>query len=79
MSPATLETLRDDSWARTSAFSGYDGTIILSRPLPLPWLGFAVPTQAMQIVPEWLRKFPGDYDEFEKRGWENYRESRFGH
>lgn len=73
-----LETLRDDGSFQVFAFSGYDGSIILSRPLKLVWHKLNVPQYALQVVPEWLRKFPGDFSPAEREAWAAYRSQHFG-
>lgn len=75
--PPTLEELRDDSAVRVFAFSGYDGSIILSQALPLPWLGMALPPNALQAVPDELRTFPGDYSLEQQQAWAQYRERQW--
>lgn len=63
-----LESLRDDSEHRRYVFSGYDGTIITSGPVSLPWLGMNVPLGGLQYVPRLLRRFPSDYGLMGKLG-----------
>ena len=59
--PARLGDLRDDSGATVYAFSGYDGTLILSTSLDFPWHGLSFPERAIQPIPRILRRFPGDW------------------
>jgi hypothetical protein len=61
-----LSALRDDSDCRVSAFVGYDGTIILSRPLHFYWHDFTINQQGIQCLPKFLRTFPSDYSFLQK-------------
>lgn len=71
--PPTLEQLRDDSENAVYAFMGYDGTMILSRDLVLPWHGARVNKNSLQPVPLIFRKFPGDWGKFRGVAWRGYR------
>ena len=61
-----LSTLRNDADCRVSAFVGYDGTIILSRPIHFFWHDFNTTNQELQILPKYLRRFPSDYSLIQK-------------
>jgi len=55
---STLEHLRDDSEARCLLFVGYDGTLLTSTPVRLPWHDVTVRTGDLQVLPRSLRRFP---------------------
>ena len=59
--PPLLDELRDDSDAIVYAFSGFDGTVLLSAPLPLPWHGVGLSPTGLQAVPGYLRSYPGGW------------------
>ena len=56
----TLEELRDDGDARCYLFSGYDGTLLTSAPVELPWHHVSVRPSDLQVLPARLRRFPGN-------------------
>ncbi len=56
-----LAHFRNDQDCKVFAFSGYDGSIILSKPLSLPWHGISIPERKLQFLPKLIRNFPGDY------------------
>lgn len=56
-----LEQLRNDSDSVVHAFVGYDGTLILSHALTLPWHGLTVSPTVAQPLPRPFRKFPSDW------------------
>jgi hypothetical protein len=58
---ATLAVLRDDADARNFIFSGYDGTVLTTGPVRLPWHQYTAPSRSLQVLPRSLRKFSGDY------------------
>lgn len=66
ISDNSLSKLRDDSDVRIYAFSGYDGTIIHSGQLYLMWHNFKLRPDELQILPKFLRKFPSNYNVFQK-------------
>jgi hypothetical protein len=57
-----LEDVRDDRDAIRYVFCGYDGTVLLSRPLRMPWHGLQVSEGELQVLPSALRRFPDDYN-----------------
>lgn len=61
-----LTTLREDADSRIYAFVGYDGTIIHSKPILLPWHDFTINKEGLQALPGFLRKFPSDFTVFQK-------------
>lgn len=66
VSDNSLNALRDDADCRVSAFVGYDGTIILSKPLHFYWHDFTIGQQGLQSLPGFLRSFPSDYSWIQK-------------
>jgi hypothetical protein len=42
-------------------FSGYDGTVLLSRTGKLNWHGIDIARERVQVLPKLLRKYPEDY------------------
>ena len=57
-----LEDLRDDAEHITYVFSGYDGTVLISRPrLSFPWHNFEVGSAHLQVIPRLWRSFPGGW------------------
>jgi hypothetical protein len=57
----TLESLRDDEDSIVYLFSGYDGTVMMSNDMILPWHSLVVSTSKIQVLPRVMRKFPGDF------------------
>jgi hypothetical protein len=57
------EVLRQNLDGITYLFSGYDGTIFLQGSMILPWHGIKL--EDYQILPKFLRKYPGNYDKIE--------------
>jgi hypothetical protein len=44
-------------------FFGYDGSLLSNKPyINLGWHGAVFPLTKSQILPRWLRKYPGDYN-----------------
>lgn len=62
-SPATLRT---HTQAITYMFSGYDGRLILRGHRRNDWHGIEIREDAIQILPRFLRKYPLNYNRFEK-------------
>lgn len=60
----SLASMRNDSDSRIYAFVGYDGTIIHSKPIHLPWHDFTIGQEELQCLPALLRKFPPDQGVF---------------
>ncbi len=72
LSPETapsLTSLRDDTDSLTYIFSGYDGRILLSKPLVLPWHLLTVEDSKLQVLPKFMREFSGDYGVFQRIWW----------
>ena len=73
----TIEDLRSDKEYKNIIFSGYDGSVISTRPIDLSWHKIKINNKKFQILPFFLRKFPGDYNVFEKILFFIYREFLF--
>jgi len=58
-SPASLRT---DLGNITYLFSGYDGTILLEGCRKLPWHGLQIRPRKIQVLPAFLRRYPGNYN-----------------
>jgi hypothetical protein len=58
----TLDEVRNDSDVRVFLFCGYDGSILMSRPLNMPWHGLSISTEDIQKLPSILRRYPDDYN-----------------
>lgn len=61
LTTSSLDRIRDDSSARVFMFSGYDGSVLLSKPLDLLWHGFSADESWFQVLPKCLRRFSSDY------------------
>ena len=72
-----LEDIRDDSDVKNFIFSSYDGTIFTSKPIDVSWHKIKIENKKFQILPKYLRKFPGDYNAIEKIAFYFYREILF--
>jgi hypothetical protein len=55
-------TLRTDLADITYIFSGYDGTILLEGCRKLPWHGLSIRPGKIQVLPAFLRRYPGNYN-----------------
>ncbi|MDG4476033.1 FkbM family methyltransferase [Thiovibrio frasassiensis] len=66
MEKGRLDELRDDSAIKVFAFSGYDGSIFLSKPLDLCWHNLRVSEDELQFFPVFLRRFSSDYTALQK-------------
>jgi hypothetical protein len=62
----SLEDLRDDLSSRCFIFSGYDGSLITSKPVRLPWHLIDADPKALQVLPRPLRRFSNDYNPAQK-------------
>lgn len=57
----SLANLRDDKRYTTYLYQLYDGTILVDGHNKLIWHGRPIKYKNMQIIPRFLRKYPGDY------------------
>jgi hypothetical protein len=62
-SPATL---RPKDAARVLVFSGYDGTLLLTGDISIPWHGMTSSAEDIQAIPAFLRKYPLNYNVIER-------------
>jgi len=73
----TLESIRNDENVKNLIFSGYDGTLFTTRPVEISWHKIKVENKNLQILPKYLRKFPGDYNLVDKVIFYIFREFLF--
>lgn len=57
----SLVNIRNDEKYRTYLYQLYDGTILVDGRNKLIWHGRPIKYKNMQIVPRFLRRYPGDY------------------
>ena len=62
----SLESIRNDENLKNLIFSGYDGTLFTTKPVEISWHKIKVENKNLQIIPKYLRKFPGDYNLVDK-------------
>jgi hypothetical protein len=62
----SLDSVRDDAPAKFYVFYGYDGTVITSSALALPWHGIKIAPRSLQQLPKFLRKYPRDYNPLQR-------------
>jgi hypothetical protein len=60
----SLDELRDDSSIKNYIFYGYDGSVLNSKLIELPW--HRVTKKNINILPNFLRKYPSDYNNLQK-------------
>ena len=60
----TLDELRDDSSIKNYVFYGYDGSVMSSKLIELPWHKIRI--KNINILPNFLRKYPSDFNNFQK-------------
>jgi hypothetical protein len=60
------EVLRTNLDKITYLFIGFDGTIFLHGCKMLPWHGIKLKESHFQVLPRFLRKYPGNYSKIEK-------------
>lgn len=70
--PTTLAALRDDSEYKVYVFSGFDGTLLMSESLQMPWHDLRLDPAALQLLPEALRKFSSDYSPAERAAFRQF-------
>ena len=61
-----IEDLIDDSEINNHIFCGYDGSIHTTKPLRLGWHKLKIQNKKIQILPSIIRKFPDDYNIFQR-------------
>ena len=72
-----LESIRNDENVKNLIFSGYDGTLFTTKPVEISWHKIKVENKNLQILPKYLRKFPGDYNLVDKVIFYIFREFLF--
>lgn len=72
----SIDGLRDPAEGLVFAFTGYDGTTILSAPLVNPWLGQTWSVGDLQALPAGLRRYPGDWGRLRRAAWRIHRPLR---
>jgi hypothetical protein len=60
----SLDDLIDDNYVKNFIFYGYDGSILTSKQIRLPWHNFFV--KDINQLSKYLRKYPRNYNFFEK-------------
>ena len=60
----SLDEIRDDINIKNYIFYGYDGSVISSRKINLPW--HSIEKHDIEILPKFLRKYPSDYNFIQK-------------
>ena len=60
----TLNSLIDDSKAKNYIFYGYDGRVLTTRKVRLPWHNLDI--KEIKVLPNFLLKFPDNYNFFQK-------------
>lgn len=61
----SIATMRTNLDNITYIFSGYDGTILLSGLKKLPWHRLDIKEKKIQLLPAFLRNYPGNYNSFQ--------------
>ncbi len=61
-----LDDLIDDREIRNFIFCGYDGSLHTTKPLRLGWHKLDIQNKKIQVLPYYLRRFPDDYNLFQK-------------
>ena len=64
-----LEELRDDADIKIHLFCGFDGTILTDKPVKLAWHNYLVDQSQLQVLPKYIRQYPGDYNVLRKTIW----------
>ena len=57
-----LSVLRSDEDAKTYLFYGFDGTLFTSKKINLPWHDLDISERKIQVLPFFIRKYPGSYN-----------------
>ena len=75
-SEPTLEDVRDDKGAKIFVFCGYDGSILLSKPLTMDWHQLTIAPKDLQVLPSMLRRYPDDYNVLQRIRFKVFRITR---
>jgi hypothetical protein len=70
------ETLRTDLRFVTHFFYGYDGRVFFRGNLNMLWQGLKIKESRMQLLPKWLRTYPGNYARWQRILMRIYRRLR---
>jgi len=62
----SLNQLRDDTDSKIHLFCGFDGSIITDKPVKLIWHDLPVNQSQLQVLPKYIRQYPGDYSFLKK-------------
>ncbi len=68
-----LDRLRDPAAGLVFAFTGYDGTTVLSAPLHNPWFRTTASVGDLQSVPALLRRYPASWGVLRRTAWRLWR------
>jgi hypothetical protein len=69
-----LDQIRNDKKIKNIIFPGYDGSLHTTLPVEISWHKLTISNKKIQILPSLLRKFPDDYNLFQKIFFLIYRE-----
>ena len=72
----SISVLREDLSLVTHIFTGYDGTTFISGNCTVPWHGMPYQAESLQQLPKFLRKYPLDYNKFQKKIFKWYKRLR---
>ena len=73
----SIENIRDDKDIKNLIFPAYDGTLFTTKPIDISWHKIKIENEKFQVLPKYLRKFPGDYNIVEKIIFYIFREIVF--
>jgi|TARA_Y100000389_G_scaffold152514_1_gene152535 hypothetical protein len=73
-SETDLDQIRNDKKIKNIIFPGYDGSLHTTLPVEISWHKLTISNKKIQILPFLLRKFPDDYNLFQKIFFLIYRE-----
>ena len=57
-----LDDVRDDVNSKVYMFYGFDGTIFTNKKINLPWHDLDISHDHIQVLPAYIRKYPGVYN-----------------
>ncbi len=70
----SIDDLIDDNEIKNFIFCGYDGSFHTTKPLRLGWHKININNEKIQPLPSYIRRFPDDYNLFQKIIFYLYRE-----
>ena len=65
-SEINFDEIRNDKNIKNIIFSGYDGSLHTTLPIEISWHKLIITNKKFQILPSFLRRFPDDYNFFQK-------------